>query len=134
MEELLKKITELCENDRVSEATQLVQNQDIIEYPIKPSKPILPKMVSSSQFIGYGKELELYEKEMDAYKVEKQNYDNITNKIESHLIECLKDVAGLNTIPEQYRSGVYSYAYSEGHSAGYYEVFLKLNSLISTIF
>lgn len=132
--ELLKKITELCESDKVYKAIELVQNQDIVFYPDKPSKPFLKNNHSSYDVLTYAKELELYEKANEVYKINKQKYDEIKGKIENHLIERMKDAAGLNTIPEQYRDKVYSYAWSEGHSSGFYEVYLKLNNIISTIF
>ena len=42
----------------------------------------------------------------------------------------IKKESGLFDIPEQYQNKVYYRAYSDGHSAGYYEVYQKLCELV----
>jgi len=51
----------------------------------------------------------------------------ISNIIE----EFIKDVSGFNkTVPDDKKSKVYSKAWEDGHSSGYYEVYLCLLSLV----
>ena len=38
--------------------------------------------------------------------------------------------AGLDNVPEQYRSKVYSKAWSTGHSSGHYAVYQELSELV----
>lgn len=113
----------------VSNAIEFAQNQ-YGTYPKPPIKPVLLAKHTSEDVGKYQKNLQHFEKLYDNYKLEKEQYNTNRSKIESVIVEYIKDVAGLDTIPEQYREKVYSKAYEDGHSSGYYEVFLKLISLL----
>lgn len=98
--------------------------------PKLPTKPVLLGKHTSEDVGEYQKNLQLYEKAYDDYKIEKEIFHKNRSKIDAVIVEFIKEESGLNTIPEVYRDNVYSKAYEDGHSCGYYEVYLKLNSLL----
>lgn len=98
--------------------------------PKLPTKPVLKNNHTSEDVGEYQKNLQLYEKAYDDYKIEKERFYTNRSKIDAVIVEFIKEESGLNSIPEQYREKIYSKAYEDGHSDGYYEVYLKLNSLI----
>ena len=98
--------------------------------PKPPTKPILKFNHTSIDVGVYQKNIEHYEKAFDDYKIEKEKYYKNRSKIEDVIVEFIKEETGLNTIPKQYRDKVYSKAYEDVHSRGYYGLYLKLNSLL----
>lgn len=98
--------------------------------PRLPTKPVLLVKHTSEDVGKYQKDLHEYEKAYDNHKIEKERFYTNKSKIEDAIVEFIKQEAGLDTIPEQYRDKVYTKAYEDGHSSGYYEVYLKLDSLI----
>jgi DNA-binding ferritin-like protein (Dps family) len=114
----------------VMEAIQWAESQYKNEYKSAPSKPILSNNATSEEARKYADLLEVYEKETIDHKETIRLYYEKMNKIQSVIVEYIKDYTGLNTIPKQYRDKVYSKAYEDGHSGGFYEVYLKLESLL----
>jgi len=100
------------------------------EYPSRPSKPYLKHGHSSIEAKQYVIDLEDWEKTKADYDKNMIAYKGNQNAITEVIVEYIKDMAGLNTIPEQYRDKVYRQAWEDGHSSGYYEVYLKLDSLV----
>lgn len=100
------------------------------EYPDRPTKPILPSKHTSDDVVKYAETLAIYENQMVKYDGEKKTYQKKVNEIDAILEEFIKDQAGLNTIPEQYRANVWSKAWSDGHSGGYGDVYNELSNLI----
>jgi len=100
-------------------------------YPDYVPKPIkLPKSHSAKEALEYAQKLAEYEelkKEHDIKEREASIYNSI---IDAVIVEWMKENSGLNDIPEQYRSKVYSLAYERGHSSGYYEVMNNLLDLV----
>lgn len=129
MKKSVVTLEKLKEFDSVMEAIQWARQQGR-EYPKKPSKPFLKHGANSEEALNYANSLVVYEKEMVEYKKTNQEYTQEKNDIEGIVIDFIKDAAGLDTVPEQYRNKVYSKAYDYGHSDGLYEVYLKLESLI----
>ncbi len=100
------------------------------ESPEKPKKPILSNPHTSQDAAKYTSDLALYETRMVRYKEESDAHRNHCNEISRVIEEYIKDEAGISIVPEQYRDKLYRYAYSEGHSSGYYQVFNTLTQLI----
>ena len=102
------------------------------EYPVKPVKPTIrnPKSPSPVDHRDYATVLEKYEQEMAEWKIKRDEYQSYSNKINSELIEYIKEVAGLNTIPEKFREKVWKKAYEDGHACGYTEVYNHLLDLV----
>ena len=101
--------------------------------PTKPYKPQLKVISPSLEDINtYIEELERYTKEKDKYDRDWSTYTVKKNDIESKIEKLIKEESGLNTVvPEKYRDKVYSHAWEEGHSNGYYEVYLHLYKLVN---
>lgn len=78
-----------------------------------------------------------FAKELEAWELDKIVTDEAKAKWKQQEIEddqvleiYIKDAANFKDIPEQYRDKVWSYAWSDGHSNGYSEVFNILCSLV----
>ena len=105
--------------------------KEIPEYPKQPKQPRLlnsaPTEMEAENYIFLLKRHDaskiIFEEELKAYRLVKEY-------IYEEIATFIKGQAGLNTIPEQYREKVWNRAYAEGHSDGYYEVYLKLETLV----
>ena len=64
------------------------------------------------------------------YEVRYFEYKKVKIAIENVAVEFIKEMSGLNEIPEQYRDKVYSKAYEYGHSSGLSEVYNTLVDLV----
>jgi len=100
-----------------------------VSYPRKPDGGGI-KIKTAQEHREYADKLELYEKEMEEYKVQEKECNIHNLKVDSLILDFIKNEAGLNNIPEQYWNKVFSKAWSDGHSSGYYEVYQKLCELV----
>jgi hypothetical protein len=100
------------------------------EYPQRPPKPILSAKHTVDEAEKYVEDFKKFEVVKQKYETQMAEYRNRTNEINNVIVDFIKDEAGLDAVPKQYQDKLYSKAYEEGHSSGYYEVYLKLNSLI----
>lgn len=96
----------------------------------RPRKPIIKDSPTSDEAKVYYESLVQYEKDLVEFNKEKEIKASIRDEYNSLIIDYIKEVSGLNNIPEQYRGKVYEKAYQNGHSSGYYEVYNSLCSLI----
>jgi hypothetical protein len=98
-------------------------------------KPIAPQLKSKSPTVeelkSYSEARIVYEKELENYMQDNDLYNQESNRVWSLLEEKIKEDSGLNDIPKQYRDKVYSYAYQQGHSSGYGEVYNYLIDLVN---
>ena len=101
-----------------------------MRYPETPKKPYLSKGADSNMAKQYANDLEQYEGEMITYREEKEKYNEHSNKIDSVLTEYVKEISGLNMLPEKYKAKVYSLAWSNGHSEGFYGIYNQLRDLV----
>lgn len=99
-------------------------------YPEKPSKPILKRDGTSKEATQYAKDLADWENADIEYKKQKDAYNKGKNQVDEVIESFIKDLAGLNNIPEKYREKVWSKAWQEGHSSGYSEVYNCLVDLL----
>jgi len=105
--------------------------EKMLHYPERPKKPVLAHLHSSKDVEKYQKELIEYENNIISYNEKRKEINDYNSKIEGVLIEYLKERSGLyKVVPKQYQDKVYARAYSDGHSYGHYEVYLKLCNLI----
>ena len=98
---------------------------------VRPIRPILHTNTPNKE------ELEEYNSKLDVYTKESAEYEKSVNAYKEEFVrlyglleDMIKEDSGLNTIPEQYRDKVYSYAYQQGHSSGYGEVYNYLLDLV----
>ncbi len=129
MEVTLEKLQEISGMKSVSNAIEWATYK-YGEYPKRPIKPMLKKDASSNEVFEYGEQLKNWELGLVIYKEQVETYNVNKNEIDSIIKEFIMDVAGISIVPQQYRNKVYSKAYDNGHSSGFYEIYLELNSLI----
>lgn len=122
------EIYDTFQNAGLYEIIKTLENLEV--HVSRPSKPIQPKDTSANGYCEYADKLEQYEKEMKEYKIQENLCQNHNLKVESLILDFIKNEAGLNNIPEQYRNKVFSKAWSDGHSDGYYEVYQELCELV----
>lgn len=93
------------------------------QYPNKPKKPIIT-IHTAKEAADYAVKLLEYE---NRYTEHCSSVDEI-NKI---ITEYIKILSGFYVyVPEQYQEKVYDNAYINGHSSGYFEIYLKLLNLV----
>ena len=124
-----QRLIELADKQSVSSAIEFAE-KIYGKYPDRPSKPTLQKNANSAEAKNYAILLEQYESAMESYSQEMALYKKNSQEIQSVIVDFIKEYAGINIVPVQYRDKVYLKAYSDGHAYGFYEVFLKLNDLI----
>lgn len=98
--------------------------------PDRPEKPRLNTKHTANDARKYTELLSNYEYDMIAYK-EKLKESNEYNEVIDNIITdyiCME--AGLQDIPEQYRSKVWNKAYQDGHSEGHIGIYDNLVELI----
>ena len=100
------------------------------EYPTAPKKPYLSSKHTSEEAKQYALDLAEYEEKMVAHRKVKEEYNLASSEVDGIIVEYIKEVSGLNRIPEQYRDKLYRKAYEDGHSSVYHEVYLELVELV----
>lgn len=98
----------------------------------KPKEPLLISNKPTKEDIDtYTKKVEQYNTDLAEYKIKDRIYETESRRLWNLLEEKIKEESGLNTIHEQYRDKVYSYAYQQGHGSGYSEVYNYLLDLVN---
>lgn len=124
-EDILKKMTEL---DAPYQAITWALEQRPKRL-VKPAKPKgFPKTAAEARV--FADALEAYELAMRQYQDHADECGKVTCEIETAITSFIKREAGLDTIPGQYQDKVWQRAWRDGHSAGYYEVYLHLCELV----
>jgi len=98
--------------------------------PATPYKPRLKDNATSSEVKEYAKLLEEYEEAYEQYRLNSHIIDILNINIDNEIELFIKEVSGLNGIPEKSRDKVYHKAWSDGHSSGYYSIYQELKELI----
>lgn len=114
----------------IYDAIEYANKSNPFPYPERIGKPFLCKNPTSNDAVEYATKLKHYEDSLVSYKESKMLYDQGKREIIHLIEERIKDEAGLDIVPEQYRDKVYYHAYSSGHSYGYSEVYNHLCTLI----
>lgn len=99
------------------------------KYLKTPTKPIISNNPTSDEVFAYAHKLKEYEDLIVIYDEQKNNRLEKIDEINDIVEEFIKEAAYLKSVPEKYRDNVYSKAYSDGHSGGFYEVYQKLCNL-----
>lgn len=101
------------------------------DYISRPSKPSLKNNATSSEVKSYAIELENYELSLVEYTANKQIRDTEVRQLYGILEEFLKEDSGFyEYIPKEKQNKVWSYAWQQGHSSGYSEVYNYLLDLV----
>jgi len=102
-----------------------------LEYPIKPKKPYLNNSHTALEASEYAHNLANHEDSIIDYNNKKSEYDKVLGERIVIVEEFIKLESGFYiVVPEKYQSKLYSFAYSEGHSSGYYDIYNKLSELV----
>lgn len=111
---------------------QEIQNllDQIGPYPQKPTKPVLRAEAKVEDIRKHADDFEIYEKEFAEFEKKRIEYYNNKAAIEGKIKDLIKESAGLNSIPEQYRDKAWAKAWENGHSSGFYDVYLELCDLV----
>jgi uncharacterized protein YeeX (DUF496 family) len=101
------------------------------DYIPRPVKPILKSNPISTEAKEYAEKLEQYEAELAEYKVKDDQRGKISRELLNVLEDYLKDEADLyTTVPKDKQNKVWNYAWQQGHSSGYGEVYGYLVELV----
>lgn len=114
----------------IYQAIKWAQEQ-CLEYPPNPSKPSLKNGHTSVEAKQYVVDLKSYEKAMLEYDKKKSDYQETKYLICEVIEDFIKCEARLGTVPETSRIKVWGKAWSDSHSSGYYEVYVRLCSLVN---
>ncbi|MCR4334321.1 MAG: hypothetical protein NUV47_01145 [Patescibacteria group bacterium] len=128
----MEKVTleKLKEFKTVFNAIDWAKNQ-YGDYPKIPTKPILSLKHTLTDLKTYNNAFMQYDKEKITYDENLKTYKKRQYDIDCTIIDYIKEEAGLNdTVPEKYRDKIYQKAYSDGHSNGYYEIYINLCELV----
>jgi len=109
------------------------RKEQLPEYPSAPKKPSQPnRTATSEEFMQYATDLKTYEEAMIGYREELNKYRELECDADEVVQKFMWNFSGLDSIvPEQYRSKVWSLAYSNGHSGGYHDVMGQLDDLVN---
>ena len=101
------------------------------EYPITPLKPLLHKKHPLGELKIYTDNFEKYNVLNEKHKDDLADFKIKEENISDTIIEYIKIKSDLfDLVPVKYVDSVYSLAYQQGHSGGYYEVYQKLVELV----
>ena len=122
---------DLCNNCYISVYTIIEKAEDFKQsYPATPYKPRLKDNAASSEVKEYAKLLEQYEEEYKEYELDIHIVHRSNINIDNEIELFIKEISGLNNIPEKSRDKVYYKAYRDGHSSGLYSVYQQLCELV----
>ncbi len=120
--------------NRVRELEREARDKVIIPpYKLKPKSEDFYKKSNSptlKEIREYADAVEGYEKYEKKRKAAMKKQGNVVPRTGDVLEGFIREMSGLNTIPGKYRDKVYRYAWEQGHSSGYSEVFHYLQELV----
>lgn len=106
------------------------EQQKLIVLPSVGVKPTYSSSFDSKQTMEYAKKLEQWEIQSRERKLAEMKRKTVGH-IDGLLEQFIKHEADLDSVPEQYRAKLYSYAWERGHSSGYSEVYGCLEDLVA---
>ena len=103
-------------------------------YPKYPETPVKPRLLTikstPAEHRKYADELEKFNELMVTFRQEKDEYHKKVNEINAELEKYIKEMAGMNSVPEKYHAKLWSKAWEDGHANGYTEVYNELCELV----
>jgi len=122
-------IEDLRKIENVYDAIQYSQ-EFYPKYVLPPKKPRLKKDHFSDDAEKYAKDLKEYEIKYEEWEKDDNQIKEKTIEINTIVIEYIKEAAGFESIPNKSKDKVWSKAWVDGHSAGFYKVYLELCELV----
>lgn len=130
MKNLKEQMIEITESKGVCNAIEFAFTHSKMSKE-HTSKPVRLSVIHTPEEAAtYAKNLQDYQQKVIEINDINREIEKTNEEIVSIVERFIIDASGLNSIPEQYRDKVYSYAYSEGRSLGFCEVYRKLLKLI----
>jgi len=132
-----KELVEMKEKNYLSVYEVLTRLRELEN--IEREKVVIPEYMSKPKYkIGRtSKELRAYADELEEWEKHDKKIQRAlakrrksTPNLGAIIEEFIRIESGLTKIPKQYQDGVYSYAYSKGHSCGMHEVYNELTELV----
>lgn len=113
----------------ISAALETLKSFQVYIEP-KPTKPKPIQSDNSEEIRQYADMIEVWQKEVEDWEkaLTKSQLHNM--QIDARMLDLVKRESGLIYVPEKYQNKVFSLAWSKGHYAGHYEVFLILRELV----
>lgn len=101
------------------------------EYIQRPSKPILASKHTAVEVKEYAKNLEQYDIDLAEYSVKEKADNEVRIALNEVLEDYIKDMSGLyDIVPKANQNKVWAYAWQQGHSSGYSEIYNYLQELV----
>lgn len=121
---------ELLNVMEVYEVIEMIEKSNKFVKPERLSKPRLVSNPTSQEAKEYAIALEKYENDLVEYNKLTSLYGRENKRLSELIVEFICEESGLNNIPEKSRGKVWSKAYQDGHSSGYYSVYQELCELV----
>jgi len=119
-------------NDNFEEAYDIIQyGVSLFSYYQKPNPPKQKSYPDTADgMLNYVNALKTWEAGEQEREEEKAAVAEHNLKVQSLLKEFICSQANIRLVPEQYREKVWNHAWVEGHSSGWYDVYLILLQLV----
>ena len=122
----MKTIQEIYDNsDNLYQAINDFLAQ--VTYPETPVRPRKPSGDTAAVYAEYAEKLAVYEEQMLHYRYERDQALAVKSQLEDELSLFLIELSGWKDHPKA--DNAWAYAWQEGHSSGYYEVYVNLCDL-----
>ena len=107
------------------------QQKWLPEFPNRPAKPIQIKNPTAVEARNYADAVSDYEIAYNEYQIKRIEYQAIDAAVNERIELGLKVYTGFfDVVPAQSQSKVWRKAWEDGHSNGWYEVYICLDNLI----
>ena len=118
-------------NYDVEDTILFVEGSNIYKRSIsgKPQKPNNFNLKSSEEFLEYANKLKVYEIDIVSYNEKFKIFKSEETRLDGLIIEFIREISGLNKIPNQYIEKVFNHA-NDNSNNGYYETYTNLCELV----
>ena len=99
--------------------------------PYKPAKPVLKSNHTAHELKEYTSNFEAYEAGIRNYELDRDAFNKNKRVVDSAIEEYIKEQSEFNKyVPKDRQQKVWGKAWEDGHSSGWYEIYLELNNLV----
>lgn len=118
-------------NYDIEDTILFVKDSNIYKQRIsnKPQKPSNLNLKTSDEFLEYANKLKTYEIDIVSYNEKLKLFNDERSRLDVLIILFIRELSGLNKIPEQYRDKVFSHANDHNYN-GYYQTYNNLCDLV----
>lgn len=118
-------------NYDVEDTILFVEDSNIYKqsFSDKPLKPSNFNLKTSNEFLEYANKLKAYEIDIVSYNEKLKLFKSEKTRLDGLIIEFIREISGLNIIPNQYIEKVFNHA-NDFNNDGYYRLYENLCSLV----